>query len=72
MILKEDIDLSSFSVKGLTNDCKFVRRKSGEVDLVREYSSVKVFDHYWDRGVKIEKIWHAGGSRNPKFQEPEF
>jgi hypothetical protein len=72
MILKEDIDLSSFSVKGLTNDCKFVRKKYGEVDLVREYSSVKVFDHYWDRGVKIEKIWHAGGSRNPKFQEPEF
>ena len=71
-ILKEDIDLANLNVKALTNDCKFVQRLSGEVDLVREYSSVRVFDYYWDRGIKIEKIWHSGGTRNPKFQQPEF
>lgn len=71
-ILREDIDLAALAPKNLTNDCKLVRRASGEIDLVRGYSSVKIFDHYWDRGVKILKIWHAGGTRNPKFQQPEF
>lgn len=71
-ILREDVDLESLDIKKLTNDCKLVRRRNGSVDLVREYSSVRVFDFYWDRGIKITKIWHAGGSRNPKFQSPEF
>jgi hypothetical protein len=72
IILKEDVDLANLNVKNLTNDCKFVRRASGEIDLVREYNSVRIFDHYWDRGIKILKIWHSGGTRNPKFQQPEF
>ncbi len=71
-ILKEDVDLASLQPRNLTNDCKLVRRATGEVDLVREYNSVRIFDHYWDRGIRILRIWHAGGSRNPKFQEPEF
>jgi hypothetical protein len=71
-ILKEDVDLTHINPRNLTNDCKFVRRATGEIDLVRCYKSVSIFDYYWDRGIKILKIWHAGGSRNPKFQEPEF
>ena len=71
-ILKEDVDLAMLNTKTLTNDCKLVRKANGEIDLVRGYNSVKIFDHYWDRGVKIPKIWHAGGTRNPKFQQPEF
>jgi len=70
--LREDVDLANLNVKTLTNDCKFVRRANGDIDLVREYSSVRIFDHYWDRGIKILKIWHAGGVRNPKFEQPEF
>ena len=72
LVLKEDVDLSTMNPRSLTNDCKFVQRENGDVDLVREYSSVRIFDHYWDRGVKIVRIWHAGGTRNPKFQQPEF
>jgi hypothetical protein len=71
-VLKEDVDITTLAPKNLTNDCKFVRRANGNIDLVREYSSVRVFDYYWDRGIKILKIWHSGGTRNPKFQEPEF
>jgi hypothetical protein len=71
-ILKEDVDLTHINPRNLTNDCKLVRRATGEIDLVRCYKSVSIFDYYWDRGIKILKIWHAGGSRNPKFQEPEF
>lgn len=71
-VLREDVDLATINTKTLTNDCKFVRRVDGTVDLVRSYSSVKVFDYYWDRCVKIVKIWHSGGTRNPKFQQPEF
>ena len=71
-ILREDLDLESLDTKKLTNDCKLVRRKDGSIDLVREYSSVRIFDFYWDLGIHISRIWHAGGSRNPKFQSPEF
>lgn len=71
-VLKEDVDLATLVTKNLTNDCKFVRRATGEIDLVRCYKAVHIFDNYWDRGIKILKIWHAGGTRNPKFQEPEF
>lgn len=72
LILQEDVDTARINPRGLTNDCKYVVRKSGVVDLVREYSSVRIFDYYWDRGIEITRISHAGGSRNPKFQEPEF
>ena len=72
IILREDVDLTTLNVRNLTNDCKFVRRQTGEIDLVREYSSVRIFDYYWDRGIHILRIWHTGGTRNPKFQKPEF
>lgn len=71
-VLKEDVDLATLSVNKLTNDCKLVRRATGEIDLVRSHKASKVFDFYWDNGIKILRIWHAGGTRNPKFQEPEF
>jgi hypothetical protein len=72
LILKEDVDLTQINPRNLTNDCKLVRRANGEIDLVREYSSARIFDHYWDRGIKILRIWHAEGTRNPRFQQPEF
>ncbi len=72
MVLSADIDLAMIDPRKLTNDCKFVRRADGTIDLVRSYNSVKVFDYYWDRSIKILRIWHAGGTRNPKFQEPEI
>lgn len=72
LILREDVDLESLNTKKLTNDCKLVRRRNGSIDLVREYSSVRIFDFYWDRGIRISRIWHAGGTRNPKFESPEF
>jgi hypothetical protein len=71
-VLKEDVDLATLVPRNLTTDCKFVRRATGEIDLVRCYKVVQIFDYYWDRGIKILKIWHSGGTRNPKFQEPEF
>lgn len=71
-ILRKDVDLAMLDAKKLTNDCKLVRRADGTIDLVREYSSVRIFDFYWDQGIRIKKIWHAGGSRNPKFQQPEI
>lgn len=72
MILRKNIDPSEINPKNLTNDCKFVRRVDGSIDIVKEYSSVRVFDFYWDQGIRIKRIWHAGGTRNPKFQQPEF
>jgi len=71
-ILREDVDLTTLNPRNLTNDCKIVQRASGEVDLVREYSSVRIFDYYWDRGIKLKAILHAGGTRNPKFQQPDI
>jgi hypothetical protein len=70
-ILREDVDLATLNPRNLTNDCKFVERGNGRIDLVREYNSVRIFDHYWDQGIRIRRIWHAGGTRNPKFQQPE-
>jgi hypothetical protein len=71
-ILKEDIDLATLQPRNLTNDCKLVRRETGEIDLVRSHRMVAIFDYYWDRGIKILRIWSAEGTRNPKFQEPEI
>lgn len=71
-VLREDVDIKTINPRNLTNDCKFVRRVTGEIDLVKEISSVRVFDYYWDRGIKIARMWHAGGTRNPKFQQPEI
>lgn len=71
-ILRENVDREAINHQMLTNDCKFVQRNTGEIDIVREYSHVRIFDHYWDRGIEIAKIWHAGGPLNPKFQTPEL
>jgi hypothetical protein len=71
-LLKADLDLTEVNPQNLTNDCKFVERENGRIDLVREYNSVRIFDHYWDQGIKVRRIWHAGGTRNPKFQQPEI
>ena len=72
MVLRESVDLTAIDPKKLTNDCKFVHHCGGRIDLVREYSSVRIFDHYWDRGIRVTRIEHAGGHRNPKFEKPEF
>jgi len=71
-LLRENVNLSEINSTTLTNDCKFVKRVSGQIDLVKCTSSSKVFDHYWDLGIHLAAIWQAGGSRNPKFEEPEF
>jgi hypothetical protein len=70
-LLKPDIDLKEVNPRNLTTDCKLVEKADGRIDLVRGYSSVRIFDYYWDQGIRISRIWHAGGTRNPKFQEPE-
>ena len=71
-ILKKDVEISEINPRNLTTDCKFVSRTTGEIDLVCAKAMVHVFDDYWDRGVKITRIWHAGGTRNPKFQQSEI
>jgi hypothetical protein len=71
-LLRSDLDPAEINPKNLTNDCKYVERVNGRVDLVKEFSSVRIFDHYWDQGIRIKRIWHAGGTRNPKFQQPEI
>ena len=70
-IIKEDIDPKLIKPNTLTNDCKFVLRATGEIDLVRSHKMVDVLDYYYDRFILLKRIWHAGGTRNPKFQEPE-
>ena len=71
-LLRSDLDPTEINPRNLTSDCKYVEKTNGRVDLVKEVSSVRVFDYYWDQGVRIRRIWHAGGTRNPKFQEPEI
>jgi hypothetical protein len=71
-ILKEDVAIQDVNPRNLTSDCKFVRRATGEVDIVRAKAMVHVFDYYWDKAICITKIWHTGGTRNPKFMEPEI
>lgn len=71
-LLRSDLDPKEINPRNLTNDCKYVERANGRIDLVREFSSVRIFDHYWDQGIRIKRIWHAGGTRNPKFQQPEL
>ncbi len=69
-ILREDVDLGSISPKDLTTDCYFVYRGDGQVDIARAGSMVHVFDTYHDYGIRVTRIKHAGGYRNPKFQDP--
>ena len=71
-ILLEEIDPSAIDSSTLTNDCMFVYLENGRVDMVRAKAMVHVFDTFHDAGFKVKAITHCGGSRNPKFQEPEF
>ena len=71
-ILLEDTDPNALNKKKLTTDCYLVVRKTGEKDIVRAKKMVDVFDFYYDRCILLSKIDFAGGTRNPKFQEPEL
>lgn len=70
-ILREDVDPGGIHPRDLTTDCYFVRRADGQVDVARG-AMVRIFDTYHDLGIALRRIWHAGGRRNPKFQEPEL
>ena len=69
-IIKEDVIPSDVPAKTLTTDCHFVTRVSGDIDIVRGQSMVKIFDHYHDKGIKIKKIEVSGGQLNPKLKDP--
>lgn len=71
-ILKEDIIPSDIPIKQMTTDCHFVERVCGMTDVVRGVSMAKIFDHYHDKGIKIKSIKVAGGSLNPKLNEPSI
>jgi hypothetical protein len=71
-ILRENVDISSINPRDLTTDCYFVYRVDNQVDLARAAGLVHVFDTYHDIGIKLKRIKHAGGYRNPKFQEPQI
>lgn len=71
-ILKEDVHPSDVHPKCLTTDCYFVHRVCGQVDIAKAGGMVHVFDTYHDLGIRLRRIIHAGGRRNPKFQEPEL
>jgi hypothetical protein len=71
-ILKEDVDPRAIHPRDLTTDCYYVHRIDGQVDLARAGGMVHVFDTYHDYGIKLKRIKHAGGYRNPKFQEPQI
>jgi len=71
-ILKKDVDKSEIHPRDLTTDCYFVHRKDGQVDIAKAGKMVEVFDAYYDLGVLLCRIEHAGGRRNPKFQEPQL
>jgi hypothetical protein len=69
-VVKEGVNPREVDPKRLTNDCYFVYRKDGNVDIVRG-PMVRIFDLYYDLGILLTRIIHAKGIRNPKFQEPE-
>jgi hypothetical protein len=69
-VVKEGVNPREIDPKRLTNDCYFVYRKDGNVDIARG-SMVRIFDLYHDLGILLLRIIHAKGRRNPKFQEPE-
>lgn len=71
-ILKEQVWPEEVHPRQLTNDCYFVHRADGQVDIARAGKMVEVFDVYHDLGILLTRIRHAGGRRNPKFQEPEI
>lgn len=69
-IIKEDIALADVSASDLTTDCHFVHRVDGVIDIVRGQSMVKIFDVYFDKGIKIARIEVSGGRLNPKLSDP--
>jgi len=71
-ILKERVSPSEVHPRQLTNDCYFVRHSGGQTDIARGGGMVRIFDTYHDLGRRVERIWHCGGRRNPRFQEPEL
>lgn len=70
-VVAQDVHLWEIDPKKLTTDCYTVIHKDGTVDVVRG-RMVGIFDQYHDAGIKLQKIQHSGGTRNPKFQEPEW
>jgi hypothetical protein len=71
-ILKESVDPNEIHSRNLTTDCYYVRRTNGQTDIARAGKMVDVFDFYYDRGICLERIYHAGGRLNPKFREPNL
>jgi hypothetical protein len=71
-ILKEQVSPGDIHPRQLTNDCYYVHRVDGQVDIARAGKMVEVFDVYHDLGILLTRIEHSGGRRNPKFQEPEL
>ena len=71
-ILKKDIVRNEILSKQLTTDCHFVTKIDGNIDIVRGVSMVKIFDYYYDQGIKITSIEVSGGQLNPKMQEPRL
>ena len=69
-VLKEDIIPTDVPARQMTTDCHFVHRTDGKIDIVRGQSMVKIFDYYYDKGLKLSKIEVAGGQLNPKLCEP--
>lgn len=73
-IVAENADLSSLDKRFLTNDVYailYCEDKNDHVDLIKG-KMVDIFDAYYDLGVEIKRIWHAGGYRNPKLQSCEL
>lgn len=71
-ILREGVDVGAIHPRDLTTDCYFVHRIDGQVDVARAGAMVHVFDTYHEYGILLRRIEHAGGRRNPKFQDPEI
>lgn len=71
-ILKDDVDPNEIHPRDLTSDCYYVKHRSGQIDIARAGRMVEVFDLYHDLGIVLQRIDHAGGRLNPKFQEPRL
>jgi hypothetical protein len=71
-VVAENVNPKELDPRKLTTDCLLVFRKDGSTDMVRSYRKVEVFDLYYDLGIKLTQIECAGGTRNPKLQEPDF
>ena len=73
-VIAEHADLPSLDERYLTNNIYAVRyEEDGKewVDLVQGKMS-DIFDTYYDLGYGVRAISHAGGSRNPKFNNCEL